>query len=112
MTTMRAARAHALSLPEATEADHHGMGSFRVRGRIFSTVPDAAHLRVMVGEDEVLAALADDPGSCAPLHWGTRLAGVTVTLRSARLALVKDLLTEAYLRKAPPSLARQVAPPR
>ena len=27
------------SLPESTEQDHHGMASFRVRGRIFATSP-------------------------------------------------------------------------
>ena len=40
MTTLRRARQLALALPEATEQDHHGMASFRVRGKIFATVPD------------------------------------------------------------------------
>ncbi|MEJ0066142.1 MAG: MmcQ/YjbR family DNA-binding protein [Caulobacteraceae bacterium] len=33
----------ALALPEAVEADHHGMPSFRVRGKIFSTIHVAHH---------------------------------------------------------------------
>ncbi len=28
----------ALALPESVEQDHHGMPSFRVRGRIFATL--------------------------------------------------------------------------
>jgi len=39
------ARSLALSLPEATEQDHHGMPSFRVRGKIYATVPDDEHIR-------------------------------------------------------------------
>ena len=105
---MRAARAIALSLPEAAEQDHHGMNSFRVRSKIFATVPDDAHLRIMVAEPEVLAACAEDARSCEPLHWGAKLSGVTVTLRSATPQLVRELLVEAWLRKAPPALARQL----
>src|SRR5438270_321987 len=33
------ARTHALSLPETTEQPHFDMASFRVRGKIFATVP-------------------------------------------------------------------------
>ena len=40
--TLAAARRLALSFPEATEQDHHGMPSFRVDGKIFTTVPDEA----------------------------------------------------------------------
>jgi len=32
------ARTYALSLPGAQEQIHHGMASFRVRGKIFATV--------------------------------------------------------------------------
>jgi hypothetical protein len=48
MATLAQARKIALALPEATEQDHHGALSFRVRGKIFATVPDSEHLRVMV----------------------------------------------------------------
>ena len=40
------------------------MASFRVRGKIFATVPDAEHIRVMAGEAEILAAVATDSTSC------------------------------------------------
>jgi hypothetical protein len=36
---METVRRHALSLDEVTEAPHHELSSFRVRGRIFVTIP-------------------------------------------------------------------------
>jgi hypothetical protein len=110
MPTPQAARKLALSLPEAAEQDHHGMNSFRVRGKIFATVPDAGHLRIMVDEPEILAAVAEDPSSCQPMYWGKRLACVVVDVRAVRAALLTELLTEAWLRKAPKAL-QAPAPP-
>lgn len=73
----RDARAYALSLPEA-EQIHHGMPSFRVRGKIFATLLDADHIRVMAGETEILAAVAEDSSNGAARCWGNRLACVVV----------------------------------
>jgi hypothetical protein len=100
------AHAFALSLPEAVEHDHHGLASFRVRGKIFATVPDADHLRVMVDESEIRAAVADNPAAFAELWWGSRLACVVVDLRAAPADQVRELLTEAWRRKAPKTLVR------
>jgi hypothetical protein len=108
MTTLAEARALALALPEAAEQDHHGMDSFRVRGKIFATVPDDAHIRVMVDEDDTKAAVAESPDACAPFYWGARLACVVVTLASADPNLVRELLTEAWRRKAPKKLLAQL----
>src|SRR5262252_5419935 len=53
------ARAFALSLPGSTEEPHFEASSFRVRGKIFATVPpDDEHLHVFVDEGEVRAAVA------------------------------------------------------
>ena len=103
---LEAARRLALALPEATEQDHHDMGSFRVRGKIFATVPDEHHLRVLVDEDEIRAAVAAHPRICEELYWGRRLACVVVDLRRASKALVDELLTDAWARKAPKALLR------
>src|SRR5690349_7953723 len=43
----------ALALPEAVEQDHFGRPSFRVRGRIFATLPDSEHLNVMIDAFDV-----------------------------------------------------------
>jgi hypothetical protein len=103
---MHAAHAFALSLPEAVQQDHHGMPSFRVRGRIFATVPDEDHLRIMVDEGEIRASVNEDPKAFAEFWWGSRLSCVVVDLRRAPAGHVRELLTEAWQRKAPKRLVR------
>ena len=103
---MHAAHAFALSLPEAEQRDHHGLPSYRVRGRIFATVPDEDHLRVIVDEGEIRASVASDPAAFAEFWWGSRLACVVVDLRVAPADEVRELLTEAWRRKAPRALVR------
>ena len=107
MSTLQRARALALALPGATEADHHGIASFRVGGRIFATVPDVDHMRIMVDESEIRAASAEHPTICEPVYWGKRLACVVVSLRPASSTLLRELLTEAWLRKAPRALTAE-----
>jgi hypothetical protein len=104
VATLRRARSLALSLPETTEEDHHGMISFRVRGKIFATVPDEAHLRVMADEPEILAACAEAPEACEPGYWGKRLAFVLVALRHVPDPLLTELVTDAWTRRAPAAL--------
>lgn len=104
MTDLQQARRLAMALPEATESDHHGMPSFRVRDKIFATVPDENHLRIMVAEPDILAAVAENPHTCAPVYWGKRLACVAVELRTAEPDLIAELLTDSWARKAPRSL--------
>jgi hypothetical protein len=108
--TLEDARHFALGLPEVTEQDHHGMGSFRVRGKIFATVPDETHIRVMVDEDEIRNVAAANPRSCQELYWGARLAALVVDLRRVRKVLIEELLTDAWLRKAPRKLADAFEP--
>lgn len=109
MPTSSELRAIALSLPEVAEQDHHGMNSFRVRGRIFATVPDAEHLRIMASEEEIRAAVAAAPATYAPLYFGGRLACVVAELSSAEVGRLRELLLDAWLRKAPRSIADAVA---
>ena len=45
--TPQTVRRLSLALPEAVEADHHGMASFRVAGKIFCTL-HVGHPRAMV----------------------------------------------------------------
>ena len=106
MTTLAHARRIALSLPETTEQDHHGFPSFRVAGKIFATVPDAAHLHVMLPDTHVEMAIGTSPKACEELWWGKRLCGVRVSLASTKTKLVSMLLTEAWRLKAPARLVR------
>jgi hypothetical protein len=98
------ARAVALALPEAAEADHHGRPSFRVGGKIFATLPDEDHMNVMVDPDGVRTAVEAEPAACAERWWGKRLAAVTVALAHADSALLAELLADAWERRAPKRL--------
>ncbi len=103
--TLAQARRIALALPEAAEAPHHHMTSFRVRGKIFATVPpEGTHLHIFVGDDHRELALAAHPACCEKLWWGAKVAGLRVTLAPAPPALVRDLLLTAWRAKAPRSL--------
>lgn len=95
----------ALALPETVEQDHFGNPSFRVRGKIFATVPDAGHINVMIDPFDVDAAIRTAPESCEELWWGKELRGVRVSLRQADPRMVDELLREAWRRKAPKRLS-------
>jgi len=86
------------------------MVSFRVGGKIFATVPDGEHIRIMLDESEILAAVAENPLVCEPFYWGKRLSCVVVNTRKARPELLSELLTEAWLGKAPKRLAAGFGP--
>jgi hypothetical protein len=95
-------RAFARTLPGTTEEPHFDMWSFRVGGKIYTTVPPSGPwIHVFVDEMGMQAAVAASPGTVEELRWGKQLAGVRVRLDTAEPALVQDLLTEAWQRKAP-----------
>jgi hypothetical protein len=101
------ARRLALSLPGATEEDHHGIPSFRVRGKIFATLPDQEHLRVMLDPEETQAAVSANPAAFEELWWGKQLNGVVVRLRRAPRDQLADLIVAAWRRRAPKRLAAE-----
>ncbi|MEA2844543.1 MAG: hypothetical protein QOJ69_2214 [Actinomycetota bacterium] len=98
------ARRFALSLPEATEQPHFESASFRIRGRIFATLPPQGdRLHVFVDEDETRAAVEEDPAAFHELWWGKKLSGVRVDLAAASVSAerVSELIEEAWRRRAP-----------
>ena len=97
------ARRFALSLPETTEEPHFDKSSFRVKGKIFCTVPDGRSLHVFTGVDEVRALVAEDPKAFEVIIWGKREVSdwLRVHLPHADAAQVKELLEEAWRAKAP-----------
>lgn len=108
MTSLDRAREFALSLPEATEEPHHDMTSFRVRGKIFATVPpDGERLHVFLDEPEADAWLAEHPDGYELLRWGKRVAGLAVRLGEAPDDQVRELLEESWHRRAPKRLASE-----
>ncbi len=99
-------RRYALSLPEVTEQPHFNYGSFRVRGKIFVTVPpDGQHLHVFVGEEQRELALAVHATFVEKLWWGGKVVGLRVDLAKADGKVVKELMHQAWTRKAPKKLA-------
>ena len=101
-------RRFALSLPETTEEPHFEKSSFRVRGKIFATVPsDGRHLHVHVDPAERAALLEEQPGVYEPIGRGAKPAPdwVRINLAQAQANEVKELLQEAWLLKAPKRVA-------
>src|ERR1700674_3786752 len=96
---LRDVRKLALALPETVEQDHFGNPSFRLRGKIFATVPDSSHLNVMIDPFEVDAVVRADPESCEELLWGKEVRGIRVSLPNAAPAMVEELLRVARRRK-------------
>ena len=89
-------RAAALAFPGATERDHHGFPSFRTARRIFATMPDDEQLRVMLGEEDIRAAVAEWPDWCEELWWGKKLSAVRVRLPDCDADVVAELLEDAW----------------
>lgn len=84
------------------------MSSFRVRGKIFATVPpDGGRLHVFVDELEVDAFVAEDPAAFQPLRWGQRIRGLRIELAAASEPRVRDLIEDSWRRKAPKRLVAE-----
>jgi hypothetical protein len=98
------ARELALSLPEAVEQDHHGRPSFRVANKIFATQWDEEHMNVMLDEGGIRTAIHSDPAAFDEVWWGKRLAAVRVDLRRVEAETLRELLEEAWERRAPKRL--------
>ena len=95
-------RAVGLSLPATTVEPHHEYSSLRVLGRIFATWPPAGEtVHVFVAPERINAIVSANPGVCEVLMWGKRALGVRVMLGRAGHSLLRELLTEAWKRKAP-----------
>ena len=86
-----------MSLNDVTEEPHHEYSSFRVRGKIFVTVPpqeDAIHVFLTEGDRE--RALATYPDWTEKLVWGGKVRGLRIILCQAAPAAVKGLVSKAY----------------
>ena len=98
-------RRFALSLPETTEEPHFHFSSFRVKGKIFATVPpDEKHLHVFVDDEKRDLMVATEPQAYEKLWWGKKVVGLRVILAKAKSGDVKGLLRSAWQSKAPKSL--------
>jgi hypothetical protein len=94
-----------MSLPETTEEPHFEKSSFRVRKKIFATVPpDGRHLNVHVDPAEARALIEENPSAFGEICFGKNVKTdwVQVNLAAADAAEVRELLEDAWRLKAPP----------
>jgi hypothetical protein len=90
------------------EAPHHDFTSFRVGGRIFATAPpNGEALHLFVDADQRDRALALAPQAIETLHWGGKVVGLRVALALVKPTLVRELLTQAWRRRAPKRLLKE-----
>ena len=102
-------RRFAMGLPDATEEPHHEYSSFRVRGKIFVTVPPhGEHIHVFIDEASREQALALYPNFIEKLFWGGKVRGIRIQLAAAVPDAVKTLVRSAWANKAPASLTKLV----
>jgi hypothetical protein len=102
---LAAVRRFALALPGVTEEPHFHLSSFRVRGKIFVTVPpEGTHLHVFVDDARREPALALHGAFVEKLWWGKKVHGLRVALAEADAVVVKALVRAAWEAKAPPGL--------
>jgi hypothetical protein len=96
-----------LALPDTTEEPHHNFGSFRVRGKIFVTIPPGGELlHVFLPAEQRELALALDPEFLEPLQWGSKVLGVRARLSQARKATLLSLVRAAHAFKSETAPAR------
>ena len=99
-------RALALNLPGAEEKPHFDRPSFRVRGKIFATLPPGGELVVLMLPMLVKESIVQsDPGAHVPLPGAWERSGST-QLRIGRMDSEKlaDLVRLAWRGKAPRKL--------
>jgi hypothetical protein len=96
----------ALALPEATEADHHGIPSFRVAKKIFCTIHQNRPRMMVKLDPEDQRNLAEaHPGVVEPVpgYWG-RKGSAFVWYERADAPLIETLLGMAWTNVAPKRL--------
>jgi len=106
--SIQSVRSCAMALPDVTEAPHFTYASFRVRGKIFITVPpEATHIHVFLDEEDRAPALAMYPGYIEKLWWGKKVQGLRIAMAKAQSHVVESLIRAAWAGKAPKSLLRE-----
>lgn len=106
MVDIATARALALALPEAEEADHMGHPAFRVRKKIFATLwPDERRLVLKLTPADQAALSALSPASFAPVSgtWGD-YGWTNVQLTAITHSELEDALLSAWRQVAPKRL--------
>ena len=108
MVTEDDARALALELPEATEKSHMGHADFRVRDRIFATLPKAGQMGLRLEQGDQAAVVATAPQTFAPAAGSWGLQGWTIVqLQHADPVELRELVIDAWRWRAPSRLVAE-----
>jgi predicted DNA-binding protein (MmcQ/YjbR family) len=101
-------RALALSLPLAEELPHFDRASFRVKGKIFATLPPGGEQVVLKLRPEIKESLRQsDPEAVIPLPGAWDRGGWTLlSIASMDDAMLADLIRLAWRQVAPKTLLR------
>jgi hypothetical protein len=108
LSTVQDIRRLALSLPDAVEADHHGIPSFRVAGKIFCTIhTEQPRMMVKLDSEDQANLAAGHPGVVEPVpgYWG-RKGSTFVWYEHINAPLMEVLLRMAWTNAAPKRLIR------
>ncbi len=109
MISIDTARQLALSLPEAEEHDHFGRPSFRIKGKIFSTlwpIEKRAMVKLSLIDQSVFTAFDSSVFYPVPGGWG-RQGATFIELKKVKKAMLKDALTTAWCTAAPKKLVEK-----
>jgi hypothetical protein len=106
--TQDEARRLALGLPEAQEQPHFDRASFRVRGKIFATLPPAGDSVVLMLPIEIQSAVMEaHPSKIRPLAAAWQSRGSTeLVLDGIAEDELAGLLASAWRKVAPKSLIK------
>jgi hypothetical protein len=100
------ARTLALALPEAQESSHFDTPDFRVRGKIFSTLPGPDRMVVRIDPPDQAVLLAAEPATFSPCPGAWGLKGWTIVqLGSVDPDVLRDLLVDSWRRLVPKKVA-------
>lgn len=104
------ARRLALGMPEAVEKSHFGKADFRVRNRIFLTLPEPDRAVVKLTRDQQEMVTGAEPEMFAPVPggWG-RQGWTSVFLDRADEAALASALSLSWNNVAPATLRRKQA---
>ncbi|HEY2015981.1 MAG TPA: MmcQ/YjbR family DNA-binding protein [Bryobacteraceae bacterium] len=96
----------ALSLPETAESAHMDHPDFRVRGKIFATLPLAGKGMVKLTPEQQVEFVHDHPETFEPVQGGWGRRGATyVNLKSVKKAVLHRAMLRAWRNTAPRNLA-------
>jgi len=101
-------RKAALAMPEAAEKSHFGKADFRVRNRIFASLPDATAAVINLTREQQEMLTGAEPGLFAviPGGWGAR-GWTGLLLENCDEATLQSALWMGWRNAAPHKLLKQ-----